>query len=339
MSDTWTPGRVDIGGTHETPIPAFVRETVEDLPGGREWLAGIPAAVSRLRELWSLRIDEPFEGGSCSWVAPARLPDGSRVVLKLSCPHAEAAGEAEALRVWDGRGSARLLAHEPRDWALLLERCDPGVELRRREDLSPEDRIAAAAQVLSSLWQAAPSRPGDGGSGPVPPADGGPASTIADLARVAAEWSELTGERMARLRPPLDPGLVEHGIRLLQELAAGAQRAVILHGDFNPGNILSAERLPWLAIDAKPMIGDPAYDPWPLVQQVDDPFRLPDPAGAIARRFALVAQVTGQDAARMAAWGVARRVETALACVQDGELADAQSVMAEARTLADVIGL
>ena len=32
---------------------------------------------------------------------------------------------------------------------------------------------------------------------------------------------------------------------------------MLLHGDLNPTNVLSAEREPWLAIDPKPMVGDP----------------------------------------------------------------------------------
>jgi streptomycin 6-kinase len=44
-----------------------------------------------------------------------------------------------------------------------------------------------------------------------------------------------------------------------------ASRRVLLHGDFNPGNVLSWGDGRWAVIDPKPMIGDPAYDPWPLV--------------------------------------------------------------------------
>jgi streptomycin 6-kinase len=117
---------------------------------------------------------------------------------------------------------------------------------------------------------------------------------------------------MARFKPDFDPGLVAQGARLLRELPRSAQRQVIVHGDFNPGNILSARRKPWLVIDAKPMIGDPGYDVWPLVSQVDDPFAHADAQHILAERMALVAGMAGEDVRRIAAWALAREVEAAL---------------------------
>ena len=73
---------------------------------------------------------------------------------------------------------------------------------------------------------------------------------------VAAGWAELAEERMDRLRPGYDAGLVAEGGRALRELPGSASRSVVVHGDFNPGNVLSdAPR--WLAIDPKPMNDDP----------------------------------------------------------------------------------
>jgi hypothetical protein len=84
--------------------------TVSRTEDGRSWLAGLPSLVEELRERWSLRLEAPFPGGSCSWVAPAALPDGSRVVLKVGWPHREAAGEGialEAARALDGPVAAQ----------------------------------------------------------------------------------------------------------------------------------------------------------------------------------------------------------------------------------------
>jgi hypothetical protein len=81
----------------------------------------------------------------------------------------------------------------------------------------------------------------------------------------------LVRERMTQYRPLVDAGIVEPGAQLLEQrpLEASA-RTVVLHGDFNPANVLSAERAAWLAIDAKPMVGDAAYDPVPMIRQVGD---------------------------------------------------------------------
>ncbi|MFF3560729.1 aminoglycoside phosphotransferase family protein [Streptomyces sp. NPDC002574] len=300
----------------------FVR-SVNGLPGGAQWLARLPALIEAVRERWELRLGRPFGGGSCSWAAEAWLPDGEPTVLKVGWPHPEAEGEAAALRLWDGRGAVRVHRHDAGRHALLLERCAPGGGLGEADALTAEERLLTGAGVLAELWQARAS------------VDGG----FDRLADVTAGWAVLVEERMARHRPPFDPGLVALGVRLLRELPGSAAREVVVHGDFNPGNVLAATRRPWLAIDPKPMTGDPAYDPWPLLEQIDDPFALPAPGRVLAERFALVGDTLGEDASRLAAWAVARRVETALWLTEHGHLGDGVGAMREARTLAELARL
>jgi streptomycin 6-kinase len=47
---------------------------------------------------------------------------------------------------------------------------------------------------------------------------------------------------------------------LFSELAAAAPDDVLLATDLHAGNVLRAQREPWLVIDPKPFIGDRAYD-------------------------------------------------------------------------------
>jgi streptomycin 6-kinase len=139
---------------------------------------------------------------------------------------------------------------------------------------------------------------------------------------------------MARLRPGYDPGLVALGARLLRELPASAGRTAVLHGDFNPGNVLSAGG-GWLAIDPKPMTGDPAYDPWPLLEQIDDSFARP--TGVLRDRVALAAGDLGCDAERMVLWSLARQVESALWRADHGDPAGGEGDMARVRALAALL--
>jgi streptomycin 6-kinase len=295
-----------------------------DLSGEqRAWLSDLPRLVPAIQQQWGLRLGPPYPGGTCAWVAPATLPGGAPAVLKISWPHAEAAGEAEALRVWGGRGAVRLYRQDPERWALLLEQCDPGTKLGEAAELTVEDRLRAAAQVLKELHDK-----------PVPPDVG--------LDRVGdrmAGWADLTEERMARLRPDFDPGLVGLGVRLLRELPGTAEREVVVHGDFNPGNILAVRGRGWLAIDPKPMVGDGGYDPWPLVQQVDDPFAYLRARQLVADRFGIVADVVGLDPWRLLAWSVARCVEDALWTVEHGDLRGGGDLMSKARLLAGLADL
>jgi streptomycin 6-kinase len=301
------------------PVVATVRR-YEDGPG---WLRQLPGVVEQLRERWSLRLAPPFHGGSCSWVAPAWLPDGAPVVLKVTWPHREAMGEAEGLRIWDGHGAVRLYEEDREHLAVLVERCEPGAALSEAHRLTADRRLLIGAQLLYELWSAQP-----------PERTG-----LERLGEVTAAWADLVEERMDRLKPQFDPGLVALGARLLRELPASAGRAAVLHGDFNPGNILTARRKPWLVIDAKPMLGDPGYDVWPLVSQVDDPFRHADPAQLVTERLGLVAGMTEQDPQRLAAWCAAREIEAALWLAQYPDAPLPVGSMDRARVFAEVARL
>ena len=98
-----------------------------------------------------------------------------------------------------------------------------------------------------------------------------------------------------------DAGLVREGLRLFAELPRTAPRHVLLATDLHAGNVLRARREPWLVIDPKPFVGDPAYD---LTQHVlNCPARLrADPAGLI-HRLADLAEI---DAERLRLWVFAR---------------------------------
>lgn len=287
------------------------------VPAAAEWLRRLPSTIGEVRREFQLTLFAPLPAGSCSWVAPAVLSDGTQAIVKIGFPHREMLGEAAALRIWDGDGAARLLAHDPARHALLLERCLPGTPLDAFTCTPADERLQSACSVLLQLWAA-----------PFPAG-----SLIESLATVAADWAVLTEERMQRIRPGYDRGLVRDGITLMRELPLASANDVLLHGDFHPGNILSTLDNRWKAIDPKPMHGDPAFDPWPLLEQVDDPFKYEDCSRVLRTRIRLLADSLAIDDDRIALWAVARRVETALRVADYGHLSGGSAIMGEARTL------
>jgi streptomycin 6-kinase len=307
------------GGFEWVPTSLPVVEHLGQMPSAEPWLTELPQLIEQVREAFGLRLAAALHGGSCSWVAPAELADGTRVIVKIAWPHREMYGEPAALWLWDGRGAVRLLAHDRQRHALILQRCEPGQPLTNA-DGTAEDRLAVGCAVLRQLWAA-----------PVPAT-----REIERLAPVAAEWADLVGERMARIRPGYDAGLVAEGARRLKELPGSAHRDVLLHGDFNPGNVLSCGDGRWVAIDPKPMIGDPAYDPWPLLVQVDDPFAYPDAARVLRARVGRVADELTVDPQRIALWAAARSVEAALWAADHGDVAAGAATLREARLLIDL---
>jgi streptomycin 6-kinase len=258
---------------------------------GRRWVEELPGRIERLRRRWGLDLGPPFEpGGVTSWVAPA----GTDAVLKVVVPHREADHEAAALRAWAGTGAVRLLDEDPGEHALLLERCRPGTALRLAG--RPDDEVLdTAVTTAARLWR------------PVAAAE--PYERLAD---VMAEWAELVEDRAQHHVVPLAPELVVEGAALLRRLPVTADREVLLHGDLHPANLLAAEREPWLAIDPKPVRGDPAFDLPPLVLQTGDLLGAADPAAELDRRLRRVSAASGVDVDRIRAWGLARSVEVAV---------------------------
>lgn len=288
----------------------------------RRWLAELPDLVSELERRWGVSTGPPFRDGTSAWTAPGLTHDGRRVVLKVAWPHREARGESAALRVWSGEGAVLVYAAEPGRYALLMERCEPGTRLDQ-SGLGTEDILLVAGDLLARLWAAPPPFPDD----------------IEEVGDVTREWADLVRRRMEELRPPFDPWLVEAGASLLVDLPSTATRSVVVHGDFNPGNILAAQRQPWLVVDAKPMVGDPGYDPWPLLAQVDPPFNTPGQESVLKGRSELFGDIADEPPQRLLAWAVARSVESALWNVSRGDLEAGTDDMAEAAVFARVAGL
>lgn len=295
------------------PLPAALRTGAARTPEGAAWVSLLPGLVARSLDRWTLTAGAPFPSGSASWCAPVRAASGAELVLKISFPHDEARHEAAVLRAWGGRGAVRLVDHDVDDWALLLDRVHPGTPLRAARTPVLR-RLAEAADVLRALHAVPPPT--------VVPALGDVTAGLADLLRSRVDASGV------RVDPALlrdATAVLDAGTSVAAPGSTGAhgdpggpgRAAVLLHGDLNPGNLLrraasSAGPAAWCAIDPKVLRGDPAYDPWPLLEQVGDPWRAPDPVRTLRDRTRLVATRAGLDAGAVAAWAVARSVEAAL---------------------------
>src|SRR5207342_69848 len=98
-----------------------------------------------------------------------------------------------------------------------------------------------------------------------------------------------------------DAALVEDGLRLLAELSRPSFGDSLLATDLHAGNVLSAQREPWLVIDPKPFVGDRAYDATQHLFNCKDRL-LNDPKTTI-RRFA---DLLDLDDERVRLWMFAR---------------------------------
>ena len=92
-------------------VPDELRRNVTTCHGraGVEWLDALPSILDACAARWSLRLGRPFAPLSYNYVVAAERADQTRAVLKVGVPCRELRTEAAALRVYDGRGCARLL--------------------------------------------------------------------------------------------------------------------------------------------------------------------------------------------------------------------------------------
>lgn len=258
----------------------------------------LPDLVSACAQRWSLRLGPPFDDVGYSYVAPCVRGDGERVVLKLAFPNQELTTEIAALKLFDGRGAIRLLDADEESGALVLEHPQPGASLAEMAD--DEEATVAAASVMRRLWRPAPAVH--------------PFPTVADW---HAGFDKLR-QRFDGGTGPLPTTLVRTAERLSSELIGSTAEVALLHGDLHHGNILSAQREPWLAIDPKGVVGEPAYETSALLL---NPFsrvlRAPQPAALMSRRLRVLSEELGVDRERLRCWGLARAVLSAWWSIED----------------------
>jgi streptomycin 6-kinase len=192
-------------------------------------------------------------------------------VLKVNLRDPETVHEADALERWGRRGAVRLLAHDRDRWALLIERCRPGTQLWALPD---QEATEIAAGILEQLW--------------VPAGD--PFRRLEDE---AARWAETLPQR------ELEPALVDRAVSFLREAGPTQRESVLLHQDFHGGNVLLSAR-GWLAIDAKPLVGEREFDVASLIRD-----RRPTSKKEMERRLDYLVERLGLDRERTRGWAIA----------------------------------
>ena len=250
------------------------------------WIGGLPKTIEELASRWSLSVGAPFEpGGQTAWVAPVRSDAFGDVVLKVGWRHAEAEHEADGLREWHGDGAVLVHATEEFDdaVALLLERCRPGTSLSVRPE---PDQDVVISRLLRRLWRL--------------PA---PGHRFRPLQAMCETWADDFERKREDGLVDLDAGLAREGATLFRTLPGSSTHEMLLCTDLHAGNVLAAEREPWLTIDPKPYVGDPTYDALQHMLNCDQRLHA-DPRGLVRRVAALLAL----DDERLLLWLFARCV-------------------------------
>ncbi|MFD8944194.1 aminoglycoside phosphotransferase family protein [Streptomyces californicus] len=268
---------------------------------GRAFVAGLPDLAARCLERWGLRPDGPSMHGMCALVLPVvREADGRPAALKLQAVDEETAGEPVALRAWAaaGAGAVELLDHDPESGALLLERLD------ERRPLSGEKDVREAVGVLGGVLARLVAVPAPEG--------------LRTLGGVVDRMLAAAPEAVALLADAADRRLLADCAAAVREVA-GEPGDRLLHWDLHYDNILAGRAEAgrageWIALDPKPLAGDPGFELFPALDNLFD-------ADEVVWRFDALTEALGldHDRERARAWTLGRVLQHGLWAAEDGE--------------------
>jgi streptomycin 6-kinase len=273
-------------------LPDGVLGMAQRGPDWAAWVDRLPALLTGLLEEWQLSLDGWMMHGFVALVVPVRTTSDRPAVLKISFPDEESEHEHLALQHWGGRGAVTLLRADPHRAAMLLER------LHQERLLEIWD--LEACEVVAGLY----------GRLHVP--------ALPQLRSLTMYVDRWAGE-LAELprNAPLPRRLVEQAISLSRDFVADpASTGTMIHGDLHYENVMAADREPWLAIDPKPMSGDPHYEPAPMLWNRFEELE-GDVRNGVRRRFHALVDNAGLDEHRARDWVVVRMLNNACWRLQD----------------------
>ena len=259
-------------------------------PEAVPWVAALPELAAEYARKWGLTFEGEAMHGYVGVVQPARLADGTPVVLKLGWRDGESADEPLALSTWAGRGAVLLLDSAPDDGVLLLERLDAG---RTLDDLPLREAIPVIGDLARRLAVLAPS------------------TLRRNLRDEAEELVEELPRRWAELGEPFGRRLVDDAVALCRELGPSAGE-LLVNEDLHFQNVLGGTREPWLVIDPKPLSGDLEWGVIPLFWNRFGESTLDD-------RMALIVASQELDADKARGWTLVRAVQNWIWMIEEYE--------------------
>ncbi|MEW2045638.1 aminoglycoside phosphotransferase family protein [Streptomyces sp. NPDC005476] len=269
---------------------AFARGTVErEGEPGAAWLAELPRTVDELLGRWGCVPDGEVVHGGVGVIVPVRRRGEGPAVLKVSFPHPGNVHEPDAFAAWGGRGAVLLRERDDERFAMLLER----VQTSTLAEVADGDEVVTVAGRINRRL-AVPSPPG-----------------LPRLLEQADAWEEQLRKDAEELTHTLSGYVVEAAVATIRELGR-VQPDMLIHGDLHARNILRANREPWLAVDPKGYVGDPAYDGGTLLKsRALALLEADDLRKAVHRTLDVFAEAAELDRERVQRWAQFHAVQAA----------------------------
>lgn len=280
---------------------------------GQQWLDSLPNLITYCEEKYQLKLCPPMPNLSFNYVAKATKLDGHEVIVKICIPGNEFHCEMAALKWMQGDGIIQLIAADMQNNILILEACQPGKILASLND--DNQAVTIAAGLMQHIDK--------------------PIDEPSSFPTTKDWFTKL--DQLSTLPSQFPKIYVDQARQVAAELHQDATQQVLLHGDLHHFNILQAQRQPWLVIDPKGVIGEPAYEIGAFLRNpIPNIATTMDTTTVMANRVDQFTDILGYDRHKIIAWGFAQAVLAAVWSV-DGNSDDWQVFLSCANVLSDLI--
>ncbi len=292
----------------DVDVPEAVQRKARMLgPVGDRWLREVPHLLDDLEADWGIRVGNCVPGGNAGFLAEARTADDRPVILKLGLPDGlrgiSAFGqELDALLLGDSPPYVEVLMHDRERAAVLVERL--GRPLGRLGWSVPA-QLDVIGRTLPRGWRKVRDAPLTTG-------------------REKAVWLR---DFITALWHQLDRPCAERTVELAlsyahsREIAFDEGRAVLIHADAHPNNILEEETgsTEFRLIDPEGLLSEPEHDLAIPLRGWNEELLAGDCCRLAAAWCDQLSQATERDRNAIWEWSFIERVSSGLNLAQFGE--------------------
>jgi len=219
--------------------------------------------------------------------------------------------ERSLLQTASGRGYVRVLRHDPKSGAILLERLGPQLA---KMGLPIEEQIRVICRTLQQAWM------------PMPPGVRYPTG-----AEKALEMSSFISTAWSRLGRPCSEKVIEIALRFAEARrdAFDPADSVLAHGDPHAWNtLLDPKTNQYKFVDPDGVFIERAHDLSISIRESSAELLAGDPVASGRKRCALLSRLTGVQQSAIWQWGFIERLVNGLRYIEVGPEANAVEFLA-----------
>lgn len=219
-------------------LPSYFRQKIINNTGarGKKWLADLPELICHYEKKWNFKVTKSLTGDTYGYISEALCDDGKEAFFKISVPRKEHNCGITFMTLTQGWGSVLILRSDTKKSAVLMKKITPGYMLSSLKDNRKETAIAA--ELMKKMI--------------IDPPESNHFPYLKD-------WTAVF-KRMEKFDHPIPQEIIDAAGQIFKELDQSKKTEKLLHGDLHHENILFDQNEGWLAIDAKGVIAESAYN-------------------------------------------------------------------------------